>query len=117
MQQPVSGEVKGIDLDFHFIAGMHETDVTVAHHGFDLQLTVARHDHHQGLRGRHHAADRVYGQLLNHARDRRGQLLKLGALLGLRQIGRQAGGFPLGLGQFAEQCSAILGPGLANVFR
>ena len=116
MQQPVSGEIKSIDLDFHFIAGMHETDVMVAHHGFDLQLTVAGHDHHQGLGGRHHAADRVYGQLLNHARHRRGQLLKLGALLGLRQIGRKAGGFSLGLGQLAEQRSAILGLGLGTCF-
>ena len=116
MQQPVSGEIKGIDLDFHFVAGMHETDVMVAHHGFDLQRAVARHDHHQGLGRRHHAADRVYGQLLDHARHRRGQLLQLGALLGLRQIRRKAGGFTLGLGQLAEQRAAILGLGLAARF-
>ena len=75
------------------IAGMHETDVMVAHHGFDLELTVAWHDHHQGLGGRHHAADRVYGQLLNHARHRRGQLLKLGALLGLDRSWPKAAAF------------------------
>ena len=67
VQQPVSGEVKGIDFDLHFIADMHEADITVAHHGFDLELAVAGHDHHQGLGGRHHAADRVDRQLLNHA--------------------------------------------------
>ena len=46
MQQSVSGEVKRIDLDFYLIARMYETDVTVADHGFDLQLTVSGDDYH-----------------------------------------------------------------------
>ncbi len=36
MQQSVSGEIKSIDLDFYLIARVNETDVMVAHHGFDL---------------------------------------------------------------------------------
>ena len=78
--------------------------------------TVAGHDDHQGLCGRHDAADRMGGQLLNHARHRRGELLKFGALLGFRQVCRQTGGLPLGLRQFAEQSSAIFAHRLRTCF-
>ena len=91
MQQAVSRKIKGIDLDFHLISGVHETDVMVADHGFNFERAVAWDDDHQGLGGGHHATDRVYGQLLHYARDRRGQLLQFGALFRFGKIRGQAG--------------------------
>lgn len=41
MQQPVSGEVEGVDLDLRRIAFVNEADVLVGHHGFDLDPAPA----------------------------------------------------------------------------
>ena len=78
---PYLSEIKSIDFDFDFVTCMNETNIAVTYHRFDLELAVTWHDDREGLRGRHDPADGVYGQLLDHARDRRGQLLKFGALL------------------------------------
>ena len=73
MQQPVAGEVEGVDLDLGLLPGLDEADVAVRHHGLDLEAAVGGHHHQQRLRRRHHAADRVHGELLHHAVDRRGE--------------------------------------------
>ena len=86
VQQPIAGEVEGIDLDLRFLPGMDKADVAVRDHRLDLEMAVRRHDDEQRLRRRHHAADGVDGELLHGAVDRRGQHLQPGLLLRLDQI-------------------------------
>ena len=81
MEQPVFGEVEGVDLDFGRLAGMDEPDILIRHFRFDLEVAVARHHFEQRLRGRHDAADRMHRELLHGAVDGRGQTLQLGALV------------------------------------
>ena len=70
-------KLKVSTLISRLLAGLDEADVAVGDHGLDLELAVGRHDHHQLLRRRHHAADGVDGKLLHHAVDRRGELCSL----------------------------------------
>ena len=103
LQQAVAGEVEGIDLDLGLLPGVDEADVAVRHHGLDLELAVGRHHDQQRLRRRHDAADGVHGELLHDAVDRGGQLLQLGALLGLDQVLREPVRLLLGLGEFVRE--------------
>ena len=73
VEQAVSGEIEGIDLDLGLLAGVDEADVAVRHHRLDLELAVERHHHEQRLRRRHDAAHRMHRELLHDAVDRRGQ--------------------------------------------
>ena len=71
-----------------------------------------------GLRRRDHAADGVDRELLHHAVDRSGQVLKPGPLLGLDQVLGQPVRLLLGLGQFVGERMPVfrrrLAAGLAD---
>jgi len=48
--EPVSGEVEGIDLDFSILSCVHEANVAIGHYRLDLNMTVRRDNgHEQGL--------------------------------------------------------------------
>jgi len=94
----VAGEIEGVDLDFHLLAGMDESNIAVGYHGLDFELGLTRYHHRECLGRRHHASDRMDGELLNDAVDRCGHGLKLGSLLGLDLVLFEARGFLLCLG-------------------
>ena len=71
------------------LARLHEADVAVLEQRLDFGLVIARRDHHQGLRRRHDAADRVHDELLHDAVDRRGERLLVLARLGFHQLLRK----------------------------
>jgi len=62
-QQAVTGEVECLHLDLGFLLGLHETDVTVRHHGFDLEPALGRHNEEQRLGRGHDAAHGMHGEL------------------------------------------------------
>src|SRR5229473_5939452 len=43
MQQPVAGEIEGIDLDRGALSGDNETDIAVRHHRLDLEIGIKRY--------------------------------------------------------------------------
>ena len=118
VQEPIAGEVEGVDLDLGFLSGLHKANIAVRHHGLDLQPAVAWYDDQQGLRGSDHAAHRMDRELLHHAVYRGGQLLKPCLLLGLDQVLGKPVCLLLGLGQLVRQRASILrhrlGARLAN---
>ena len=118
MQEPVSGETEGVDLDLGLLARMHKADVAVRHHRFNLEMTVDRHDDGERLCWGYYATHRVHRKLLHHAVNRRSKQLKLGSFLGLYDILREAAGLLLGLCQIVEQGAAVfrlnLCPGLGE---
>jgi hypothetical protein len=65
---------------------MDEADVAVGDHGFDFEVTVGRHDHHQRLRGSDDAADSMHRKLLHRSIDRRAENLIVDALSRLEKI-------------------------------
>jgi hypothetical protein len=67
---------------------------------------------HQLLRRRHHAADGVHRELLHGPVDRRGQRLKLAALLGLDKLLVQARGLLLRFGEIVEVGAIVFRLGL-----
>ena len=103
VQEAVTGEIEGVDLDLGFMAGLDKADVAVRHHGFDFQPAVARYDHQQGLRRRDNAADRVDRELLHHAVNGSGQQLKPGLLLGFDQVLGEPARLLLGLGKLVGE--------------
>ena len=111
-KQTVSAEVEGIDFDFGILPGSHEANVTIEHHGLDLELTVARHNVKQCLRRRYDAADRMYRELLDRAILGRRQELQLGAALGFDKILAEVARLTLCLNKLAEAGSSIFRLGL-----
>ena len=99
VQEAVACEIESVDFDFGLLPGVDKANVTVRHHCLDFQPAVARHDHEQRLRRRDNAANRVNGELLHHAVDRRGEQLKPGLLFSLDQILRESACLLLGLGE------------------
>jgi hypothetical protein len=63
VQQPVAGEVEGIDFDFGILIDVNETDVAIRHHSFDVEMTIGWYYDEQSLGSRDHAADRMYTRL------------------------------------------------------
>ena len=86
-------------------------------HRLHFERRIGRHDDGQLLRRRHHAADGMNRELLDHAVDRRGQDLKLGSLLGLCEIAAETGGFALRFCKLAEQRAMKFGHRLRTRFR
>src|SRR6202030_1133498 len=77
VQQTVFGERERVDFDFGLLAFVHKADVTVLHHGFNLESTICRNHHKQRLGGGNHSAYRVNDQLLNSSIDGGHQHLEL----------------------------------------
>jgi hypothetical protein len=82
---------------------MHETDVLVVDHGFDLYRTVGWNDRQKGLGRGDDPADRMDRQLLNRTVDRRRERLILRALLGLGNVLRQTICLANGFGEIVEE--------------
>src|ERR1700683_394414 len=97
---------------------MYEAYVTVEHHGFDLEVAVARHHDHQLLCRGHDAADGVHRQLLDGAICWRSEELQRSAVLRLDKVFTEAFGLALRLDQFSVARASIflnrLRPLLAN---
>jgi hypothetical protein len=79
--QPVARKIERVDLDSRVLPDFYEANVSVRDHCLDLEPRLNRNDGHERLRGRHHATDRVGGELLHHAFDRSRPFLQTGALL------------------------------------
>jgi hypothetical protein len=75
-------------------------------------MALKWHEHEQGLRRGHHAANGVHGKLLHHAVDGRGKQLQPGAFSRLLEVMSQACGFALGVGEITEQRAAVFALGL-----
>lgn len=86
MQEAIASEIESVDFDLGFLPSMDKANVAVRNKSFDFETAVTRHDHQKYLRWRDNTANRMNRELLCHAVDWSGQLLKLGLLLSLDQI-------------------------------
>lgn len=82
MQEAIASEIESVDFDLGFLPSMDKANVAVRNKSFDFETAVTR----QYLRWRDNTANRMNRELLCHAVDWSGQLLKLGLLLSLDQI-------------------------------
>ncbi len=111
VDQAVAGEVEGLDLDLHQLAGVDEAHVAVGQLGLDGQVAAVGDDDHQMLGGGDHPAQGVDGQLVHHPVDGRAQQSAAGLVLGLDQLLAQLVLLLLGLAQVGEEVGGVLGAG------
>ena len=115
-QQTVTGEVECLHLDLGLLPDLHETDVAVRHHRFDLEPALGRHNDEQRLGRGHDATHCMHGELLYHAIDWGGDQLQRRALVRLDYVLGEAGSLLLGLGQIVVPGAAVLGDSLGTRF-
>jgi hypothetical protein len=108
MQQPVAGEIEGIDLDSGALSGDGETDIAVQHHRLDLEIGVERYHGCECLSRRNDPSDRVHRQLLHHAVNRCGENLQLRLLFSLDRVLGETRGPLFGFREIIVERAAVL---------
>lgn len=73
VDRAVSGVVECLDLDLGLLRNSDEADILVFEKCLDFNDVLLRHNLHQRLCRRHHAADGMHCQLLHRAIHRRHQ--------------------------------------------
>ena len=97
------------------MADAHLIDVLGLHLGFNDQLVGCRHDQHDLLTGRDHAADGVHVELMHHAALRRADVDALELILGGDLFLDQFGGFAADVGEVLADLGAHVLVDLQNL--